>query len=71
RYHNEPRLEHQGKSLEAVWHRAMLDLPAALALVESGRLAGRVVSYRAGHALDVQMIIQLILRGMLTEFTPA
>ena len=67
RYRNEPRLLHNGKSLEAVWHRAALDLPAALALMEGGRLVGRVTSYRAGHALDVQLMTQLVLRGMLKE----
>jgi len=70
RYHNEPRLMRGEKSLEAVWHRAALDLPAALALVDSGRLVGRVVSYRAGHALDVQMITQIVMRGILAEFPP-
>lgn len=67
RYHNEPRLVHQGKSLEAAWHRAILDLPAALALTDSGRFAGSVVSYRAGHALDVHMMTLLTLHGLLRE----
>jgi UDP-3-O-[3-hydroxymyristoyl] N-acetylglucosamine deacetylase len=67
RYRNEPRLLHEGKSLEAVWHRAALDLPAALALIDEGRLVGRVTSYRAGHALDVQFMTQLVLRGLLKE----
>lgn len=56
RYVNEPLLPHSGKSLEAVWHRAVLDLVAALALIERGRLLGHVVSYKAGHTLDVNMI---------------
>ncbi len=56
RYLNAPKLLHEGKSLEAVWHRAMLDLLAALALIEDGRLAARVISYKAGHALDVEMV---------------
>lgn len=69
-YVNEPRLVHEGKALEAVWHRAALDLLAALALIEEGRFVGEVISYKAGHALDVQMVIQLYRQGLLTEFTP-
>ncbi len=56
KYLNEPALMHNGKSLEAVWHRAVLDLLAALALIDRGRFLGHVVSYKAGHTLDVQMI---------------
>lgn len=67
RYRNEPRLLHEGKSLEAVWHRAALDLPAALALIDEGRLVGRVTSYRAGHGLDVQFMTQLVLHGLLKD----
>ena len=67
RYVNEPRLVHEGKSLEVVWHRAALDLLAALSLVEEGRLVGDVVSYKAGHALDVRLVTQLYRRGLLEE----
>ncbi len=56
RYMNEPKMLHAGKSLEAVWHRATLDLLAALALIEDGRLAAQVISYKSGHALDVEMV---------------
>jgi len=56
---NEARLCHEGKSLEAVWHRASLDLLAAIALIADGRLAGHVVSYKAGHTLDCRMITKL------------
>lgn len=56
RYVNEPLLMHDGKSLEAVWHRALLDLLAALALIDDGRFVGGVISYKAGHALDVEMV---------------
>ena len=56
RYVNKPLLIHEGKSLEAVWHRALLDLLAALALVDEGRFVGEVVSYKAGHTLDVAMV---------------
>ena len=56
RYVNEPLLMHVGKSLEAVWHRALLDLLAALALIDDRRFVGGVVSYKAGHTLDVEMV---------------
>lgn len=56
RYVNEPLLIHEGKSLEVAWHRALLDLLAALALVDNGRFVGGVVSYKAGHTLDVEMV---------------
>lgn len=56
RYLNEPYLLHNEKSLEAVWHRATLDLLAALALIDRGRFLGHAVSYKAGHTLDVNMI---------------
>ena len=64
-YYNKPRLIHEGKSLEAVWHRAVLDLLAALALIEEGQFVGRVISYKAGHGLDVEMIRQLYKRKLL------
>ena len=67
-YYNPPRLLHAGKSLEAVWHRAALDLLAALALVEEGRFVGEVISYKAGHTLDVQMICMLYKHGLLRKF---
>jgi UDP-3-O-acyl-N-acetylglucosamine deacetylase len=67
RYHNEPRLIHEGKALEAAWHRAVLDLLAALALVEEGRFVGDVVSYKSGHALDVRMVTRLYRDGLLEE----
>lgn len=67
RYYNEPKLLHQGKSLEAAWHRAALDLLAAVALIDRGRFAGQILSYRAGHALDVNMVRQLYRRDLLTE----
>ncbi len=68
RYVNEPRLMHQGKSLEAAWHRAALDLLAALSLVEEGRLAGEIFSYKAGHALDVRLVTLLYKHNLLTPF---
>ncbi len=65
RYLNPPRLTETGRSLEAVWHRAVLDLVAALSLIETGRLAGRIISYKAGHTLDVRLVTQLVLRDLL------
>lgn len=67
RYFNKPGLMHNGKSLEAVWHRACLDLLAAIALIDRGRFCGKVVSYKAGHALDCNMIKELCTRDLLTE----
>lgn len=65
KYMNAPKLQHEGKSLEAIWHRSALDLFAAINLIEGGRFAGKVTSYKAGHALDVRMIAQLYLHDML------
>jgi len=67
RYFNEPRLFHNGKSLEAAWHRAALDLLAAIALIDRGRLAGTVVSYKSGHGLDTRMIGELYRRSLLRD----
>ena len=64
-YYNEPRLVHNGKSLEAAWHRAALDLLAAIALIEEGQFVGEVISYKAGHGLDVEMIRQLYKNRLL------
>ena len=65
KYHNPPTLLHHGKALEAVWHRAILDLVAALALIDSGRFVGEVCSYKAGHTLDVVMVRNLFERDLL------
>lgn len=67
RYFNKPALFHEGKSLEAVWHRAMLDLLAAIALIDAGRFVGRVYSYKAGHTLDVQMVRTLVQQKLLVD----
>jgi len=67
RYLNRPRLVHNGKSLEAVWHRAALDLLAAVALIERGRFAGTIVSYKAGHALDVALVREIYRRDLLAD----
>lgn len=71
RYYNKPMLEHEGKSLEAVWHRAVMDLVAALALIDAGRFVGTVQSYKAGHALDCTLVRNLYERNLLCPFVPA
>jgi UDP-3-O-acyl-N-acetylglucosamine deacetylase len=64
-YHNQPRLMHEGKSLEAVWHRGVLDLLAAIALIPDARFVGEITSYKAGHRLDCDLITQLYLNELL------
>ncbi|MFC1498908.1 UDP-3-O-acyl-N-acetylglucosamine deacetylase [Verrucomicrobiota bacterium] len=66
-YFNKPSLMHNGKSLEAAWHRATLDLLAAVALIDRGRFAGKIISYKAGHSLDVQMIRELHKHNLLAK----
>lgn len=66
KYINQPLLLlPDGRSLEPVWHRATLDLLAALSLIDSGRLAGTVISYRAGHTLDCRLMTHLYLHNLL------
>jgi UDP-3-O-acyl-N-acetylglucosamine deacetylase len=65
RYINTPLLMHNGRSLEAVWHRATLDLLAAIALIDMGRFVGTAVSYRAGHLLDTRLATLLYLHDLL------
>ncbi|MGE4490497.1 MAG: UDP-3-O-acyl-N-acetylglucosamine deacetylase, partial [Kiritimatiellales bacterium] len=64
-YHNQPRLVRNGKSLEAIWHRSVLDLLAAIALIPDARFVGDITSYKAGHRLDCDMITQLYLNDLL------
>ncbi len=69
-YVNPPRPEltlPDGKSLEAVWHRACLDLVAALSLLPQGRPAGTIRSYKAGHVMDVLFLTQLLGRQAFTD----
>ncbi|MEI6149670.1 MAG: UDP-3-O-acyl-N-acetylglucosamine deacetylase [bacterium] len=68
-YFNKPNLIHEGKALEAVWHRAVMDLVAAIALIDTGRFVGEVQSYKAGHALDVVMVRHLFDHNLLVPFT--
>lgn len=66
-YVNKPKLMHEGKSLEAVWHRSILDLLAAIALLEEGRFAGHITSYCAGHYLDCHAMRLLYKKGLLKQ----
>lgn len=68
-YFNKPTMFHNGKALEAVWHRTILDLVAAIALIDSGRFVGEVYSYKAGHTLDVVMVRKLFEKDLLCPFT--
>ena len=65
RYKNEPRLFHEGKALEAVWHRSVLDLLAAIALIPNAMFVGKITSYKAGHRLDCELVKQLYLNQVL------
>ena len=70
KYFNEPRLVHEDKSLEVVWHRAILDLLAAFTLIDGGRFVGEITAYKGGHQLDIELITQLYLNDLLTEYKP-
>jgi len=65
KFYGEPRFIQGAKALEPVWHRAVLDLLAAVALLDTGRFCGTVVSYRAGHTLDVRAAGLLYLHKLL------
>ena len=65
RYVNEPRLLREGKALEAAWHRAVLDMLAAIALIPEGLFVGKIKSYKAGHRLDCELVKQLYLNQVL------
>ncbi|MFA6293127.1 MAG: UDP-3-O-acyl-N-acetylglucosamine deacetylase [Victivallales bacterium] len=70
KYINEPKYMHNGKSLEAAWHRANLDLLAAISLIEEGRLIGRITDYKGGHYMDVEMVKLLYANNLLVEVKP-
>ncbi len=70
KYINEPKYMHNGKSLEAAWHRANLDLLAAVSLIEEGRLVGRITDYKGGHYMDVEMVKLLYANNLLVEVVP-
>ena len=65
RYYTKPRFPVKDKFLEPVWHRATLDLMAALSLTGADRFAGTVVSYRAGHTLDCDAVRALYRNNLL------
>ena len=65
-YWNKPLLPHGGKSLEAVWHRATLDLLAAIALIDDGLFVGEIISYKSGHGMDVEMVQRLYQESLVT-----
>ena len=67
RFYTEPRFPVDGKFLEPVWHRATLDLMAALALTGADRFCGTVVSYRAGHTLDCDAVRALYRNDLLVN----
>ena len=73
KFYTEPRFPLEGpegkpaKFLEPVWHRATLDLMAALALTGEHRFVGTVVSFRAGHTLDCDAIRALYRNDLLVE----
>ena len=67
RFYTEPRFPVGDKFLEPVWHRATLDLMAAIALIGDHRFCGTVVSYRAGHTLDCDAIRALYRNELLVR----
>jgi UDP-3-O-acyl-N-acetylglucosamine deacetylase len=69
KYFNAPGLMYNGKSLEVIWHRAVLDLLAAFALIDEGRFVGHIISYKAGHREDIEFIKKLYTNDLLKEVT--
>ena len=67
RFYTSPRYPVGTKYLEPVWHRATLDLMAALSLTGADRFVGTVVSYRAGHTLDCDAVRALYRNDLLTR----
>ena len=67
KFYTTPRFPVGEKFLEPVWHRATLDLMAAIALIGQGRFVGTVVSYRAGHTLDCDAVRALYRHDLLTS----
>ena len=65
KFYTEPRFPVNGKFLEPVWHRATLDLMAAIALTGPERFVGTVVSFRAGHTLDCDAVRALRRNDLL------
>jgi UDP-3-O-acyl-N-acetylglucosamine deacetylase len=69
RYYGTPRFPVEGTNtfLEPVWHRATLDLLAALSLTQADRFVGTVVSFRAGHTQDCDAVRYLYRHDLLTD----
>ena len=67
RFYTSPRYPLGEKYLEPVWHRATLDLMAALSLTGADRFVGTVVSFRAGHTLDCDAVRALYRNDLLTR----
>ena len=67
KFYTKPRFPVGEKFLEPVWHRATLDLMAALSLMGEHRFAGTVVSYRAGHTLDCDAVRALYRNDLLVN----
>lgn len=67
RFYTSPRYPVGAKYLEPVWHRATLDLMAALSLTGADRFVGTVVSFRAGHTLDCDAVRALYRNDLLTR----
>ena len=67
RFYTKPRFPVGGKFLEPVWHRATLDLMAAVALLGEHRFCGTIVSFRAGHTLDCDAVRALVRNGLLAR----
>ena len=68
-WYGEPRfpLEGTNRFLEPVWHRATLDLLAALSLTGPDRFVGTVVSFRAGHTQDCDAVRYLYRNDLLVK----
>ena len=67
KFYTEPRFPVGEKFLEPVWHRATLDLMAALSLTGEHRFVGTVVSFRAGHTLDCDAVRALYRNDLLMK----
>ena len=65
RFYTSPRYPSGEKFLEPVWHRATLDLMAALSLTGPDRFVGTVVSFRAGHTLDCDAVRALYRNDLM------
>ena len=69
RWYGKPRFQLEGtdRFLEPVWHRATLDLLAALSMIGSDRFVGTVVSFRAGHTQDCNAVRYLFRHDLLAQ----